>query len=155
MPVKTLIVDLPFLLATLAFGWGLSLATYRMFAQHYGWPMGTLQAEAPVVPVLLGLFCLAIAFTFAAFRGTEYGGWVIILLGLLFAVFWTGFLRVASQTSIFLAPIGTLLLVIFWLGYQDRIVEEYRKLRYRESSSLEMIVPPPYETVRPAIALRT
>ena len=136
-----MIVDLPFLLATLTFGWGLSLATYRMFALHYGWPMGTLQAEVPVIPVLLGLLCLTVAFLFAAARGTEFGGWVIILLGLLFAVFWTGFLRVASQTSLFLAPISVVALIIFWLGYQDRIVEEYKKLRHRQSSSIEQLIP--------------
>ena len=132
-----MIVDLPFFFAMLAFGWGLSLATYRMFALHYGWPMGTLQAQVPVVPVLIGLVCVTVAFLFAAARGTEFGGWIIVLLGLLLAVFWTGFLRVASQTSLFLAPISVLLLIIFWLGYQDRIVEEYRKLRYRQPSSIE------------------
>lgn len=138
-----MIVDPPFFFATLAFGWGLSLATYRMFALHYGWPMGTLQSDYPVVPVLLGLLVLALAFLFAAARGTQFGGWVIILLGLLFAVFWTGFLRVASQTSLFLAPVAGLLLVIFWLGYQDRIAEKYRELRYRQPSSIERVVPGP------------
>lgn len=136
-----MIVDSLFIIATLTFGWGLSLATYRMFALHYGWPMGKLQADVPVIPVLVGLFCLTVAFLFAAARGADAGGWVIVLLGLLFAVFWTGFLRVASQTSLFLAPLSVVALGIFWLGYQDRIVDEYRKLRYRQPSSLEQSAP--------------
>lgn len=150
-----MIVDSLFVIATLTFGWGLSLATYRMFAQHYGWPMGKLQADIPVIPVLLGLFCLTVAFLFAAARGTDAGGWIIVLLGLLFAVFWTGFLRVASQTSLILAPASLVLLGIFWLGYQDRIVEEYRKLRYRQPSSVEQVVPEPGKIERRAATVMT
>ena len=43
---------------------------------------------------------------FAAARGFEYGGWLILARGLLLAVFWTGFPRVGSQIALFLAPIA-------------------------------------------------
>ncbi len=109
-------VDTSFVLAILAFGWGLSLATYRMLAQYYGWPMGKLQAEIPVIPVLLGLACVTVAFVAATARGSEAGGWLIIAAGLSFAVFWTGFLRVASQTSLFLGPVAAIVLVALWLA---------------------------------------
>ena len=36
-------VDTMFWLATAAFAWGLSLASYRWFAVHNGWPMGEWQ----------------------------------------------------------------------------------------------------------------
>ena len=83
-------LDLPFFAAALAFGWGLSLATYRIFAVRNDWPMGELHANKPLVPVLLGVFALAIAFLFAAFRAatpaTELGGWWILPAGLLVGV---------------------------------------------------------------------
>lgn len=109
-----MIIDTLFLLASAAFGWGLSLATYRLFAIRNGWPMGEVQSDAPVIAVLLGLFAVVAAFLFAAARGAEYGGWAILLMGLLLALFWTGFLRVASQLSLFLAPIAAILLLLGW-----------------------------------------
>ena len=42
--------DLPFVFAVLALGWGLSLATYRMFASRYEWPMGKWHADRPGLP---------------------------------------------------------------------------------------------------------
>jgi hypothetical protein len=108
--------DLMFYLATAAFGWGLSLATYRVIARQSGWPMGVLQAERPAIPIALGIFALLVAFLFAAARGSEAGGWAILGLGALFALFWTGFLRVASQYSLFLAPIAAFLLLLGWFG---------------------------------------
>jgi hypothetical protein len=107
-------IDIMFLLATAAFGWGLSLATYRFFALRRGWPMGKVQAEAPAVPILIGLFGVVIAFLFAAARGAEYGGWWILVFGLLWAIFWTSLLRVASQVALFLAPAATFLLIFSW-----------------------------------------
>lgn len=107
-------IDLLFLLATAAFGWGLSLATYRLFATRRGWPMGKLQSEAPAVPILIGLFAVIIAFLFAAARGAEFGGWWILVFGLLWSFFWTGLLRVAAQTALFFAPIATFLLIFTW-----------------------------------------
>lgn len=113
-------LDLPFFAAALAFGWGLSLATYRIFAVRNDWPMGELHSNKPLVPVLLGVFALAIAFLFAAFRAatpaTEMGGWWILPAGLLWAFFWTGFMRVGSQASLFLAPVATFVLVAAWIN---------------------------------------
>lgn len=115
-------IDTLFLLAVGAFGWGLSLATYRMFARRNGWPMGSLQSDLPAVPVILGIISLLAGLLFAAARGPELGGWVILLFGLLLAVFWTGFLRVGSQVSLFLAPIATALLLVGWLSDFDKVV---------------------------------
>lgn len=109
-------IDNLFLLAVAGLGWGLSLATYRLFALRHEWPMGALQIDFPAVPVLLGVFAVIIALFFAATRGAETGGWVIVLFGILLAVFWTGFLRVGSQISLFLAPIATVLLIAGWLS---------------------------------------
>ena len=39
-------IDVGFVLAVVAFGWGLSLATYRVFARPRGWPMGVWQDGA-------------------------------------------------------------------------------------------------------------
>lgn len=112
-----------FLLAIAAFGWGLSLLTYRLFARKNKWPMGALQSDLPAVPILLGLFALTAGMLFAAARGADYGGWIIVVGGLLLAVFWTGFLRVGSQIALFLAPIAGVLLLIGWLpeilGYEQ------------------------------------
>jgi hypothetical protein len=60
------------------------------------------------------LFAISNALWFAFARGADYGGWVIVLFGILLAVFWTGFLRVGSQISLFLAPIATVLLITGW-----------------------------------------
>jgi hypothetical protein len=109
-------IDNLFLLAVAAFGWGLSLATYGLFARRHAWPMGALQIDFPAVPVLLGLFSILIAIWFATTRGVDAGGWVIVLFGILLAIFWTGFLRVGSQISLFLAPVATVLLITGWLS---------------------------------------
>jgi len=109
-------VDVLFLLAAAAIGLGLSLATYRIFAVQNEWPMGELQRNKPLVPILLGVFALVIGFLFAAARGPEFGGWWIIGAGVVFAVFWTGFMRVAGQISLVLAPAATVLLLLGWIG---------------------------------------
>jgi hypothetical protein len=117
-------IDNLFLLAVAAFGWGLSLSTYRLFARSNGWPMGALQSDLPIVPILLGILGLAAGLMFATARGADEGGWVIIAFGLLLAVVWTGFLRVGSQISLFLVPVVTFLLLLGWLsvplGYGER-----------------------------------
>ncbi len=119
-----LLVDNLFLLAVMALGWGLSLATYRLFAKSNGWPMGALQADLPIVPVLIGLAGLAAGLLFATARGAEEGGWFIIAFGVILAAVWTGFLRVGSQIGLFLVPIVTFLLLLGWLavplGYSER-----------------------------------
>ncbi len=109
-------IDNMALLAIGAFGWGLSLSTYRVFARQNGWSMGSLHADLPAVPVVVGLFAIFVSLTFAASRGASEGGWVIVVFGLLLAVFWTGFLRVGSQVSLMLAPVATVLLILGWLA---------------------------------------
>jgi hypothetical protein len=107
-------IDNLFLLAVAALGWGLSLATYSFFARRREWPMGALQIDFPVVPMLLGVFAISNALWFAVARGADYGGWVIVLFGILLAIFWTGFLRVGSQIALFLAPVAAVLLIVGW-----------------------------------------
>jgi hypothetical protein len=43
-----------------------------------------------------------------------HGGWVILLFGLAFGVFWSGFLRVGAQTALLLAPLAAGLLLVGW-----------------------------------------
>ncbi len=122
--------DLPFFFAVLAMGWGLSLATYRMFATRYNWPMGQWHANRPGLPILIGLVALVFSMLFAAARGldgTIVGGWAIVALGLLLAVLWTTILRVASQFSLLLAPAACALLLVSWLGGPSAL--EYRTVR--------------------------
>lgn len=109
-------IDTLALLAIGAFGWGLSLGTYRHFARQFGWPMGEIQWELPAVPVALGLVAFALGLMFALARGVGEGGGVIIVFGLLLAVFWTGFLRAGSQLSLVLAPLTAMLLLICWIN---------------------------------------
>jgi hypothetical protein len=118
-------MDNLFLLAVAAFGWGLSLATYRLFARSNGWPMGALQADLPFIPVLLGLLGVLAGLLFAVARASEdSSGWVILIFGLVLAAVWTGFLRVGSQISLFLVPVVTFLLLLGWLaaplGFDER-----------------------------------
>ena len=108
-------IDLPALLAIAALGWGLSLTTYRYIARRNGWPMGVLHTDLPAVPTILGLSAIFVALAFAVSRGTPEDGWIIVLFGVLLAFFWTGFLRVGSQLTLFLAPIATGLLLMIWL----------------------------------------
>lgn len=119
-----LVIDNLFLLAVMALGWGLSLATYRLFARSNGWPMGALHADFPIIPVLIGLAGLAAGLLFATARGVDDGGWFIIAFGVLLAAIWTGFLRVGSQIGLFLVPVVTFLLLLGWLsvplGYAER-----------------------------------
>lgn len=105
-----------FLLAVAALGWGLSLTTYSFFARRHAWPMGALQIDVPAVPVLLGLFSIVVAVWYSTTRNPDDGGWVIVLFGILLAIFWTGFLRVGSQISLFLAPIAAVLLISGWIS---------------------------------------
>ncbi len=109
-------VDSMFIFAILALGFGLSLATYRPIARRHGWPMGTMHEEIPPVPVVIGLFAILAACAHAADRGLASGGLIIVVSGVLLAAFWTGFLRVGSQLSLFLAPLAALLLILRWMG---------------------------------------
>ncbi len=119
-------IDTLALLAIGAFGWGLSLLTYRFFALQYGWPMGMIQADLPQVPVILGIVALLCGLFFAVMRGTADGGGIIVLFGVLLALFWTGFLRVGAQTSLVLAPVAAAFLL---LGLFSGKPYEYNQLR--------------------------
>lgn len=112
----TMMVNNLFLLAIACFGWGLSLATYRFFARRYKWPMGALQSDLPVIPITIGFVSFLCGLAFAFFVGPDLGGWIIVACGLLLAIFWTGFLRVGSQISLFLAPAAAFLLIIGWFA---------------------------------------
>jgi hypothetical protein len=104
-----------FYLAVMAFGFGLSLASYRIFAIRNNWPMGAFHSDLPAVPIMIGLISIVAAALFAAARA-EYGGWVIIAAGFALAFLWTGLLRVGSQIALFIAPVVTGLLLLGWLG---------------------------------------
>ena len=112
--------DFLFCAAALTLGWGLALASYRIFAVRNDWPMGELHANKPLVPILLGVFSIAIAILFAAARqaapGSEFDGWWIFCAGLVFAFLWIGTMRVGSQVSLFLAPLATLVLTLAWIS---------------------------------------
>lgn len=110
-------IDAFFMLAAGALGWGLSLATYRLFARRNAWPMGQLHADVPLIPVLIGVGAIAVGLVFSAARGSEFGGWFILGVGIILAVAWTAFLRVGSQLSLFLAPAAAGMLVLGFLGF--------------------------------------
>lgn len=112
-------IDLGFVLAVVAFGWGLSLATYRRIARHCAWPMGSWHHQRPKLPVVLGALIVLLAMLFALARACG-GHWLsaamIPVFGLAWAIFWTGFLRVGAQSALLLAPAAGLLLVVRWLS---------------------------------------
>lgn len=104
-----------FYLTIMAFGFGLSLSTYRLFAMRNSWPMGAFHADLPAVPIMIGLVSIVVAVLFAASRA-DAGGWLMMGTGLALAILWTSLLRVGSQLSLFLAPVVTGLLLLGWLG---------------------------------------
>jgi hypothetical protein len=111
-------IDVGFVLAIGALGWGLSLATYRFFATLYDWPMGDWHLKWPTLPIVIGGAAITLAILFAAARG--YGGhelsaWAIPVFGVAWAVFWTGFLRVGAQSALLLAPAAAVLLILRWV----------------------------------------
>jgi hypothetical protein len=109
------VADVGFILAVGALGWGLSLATYRAFATQRRWPMGAWHARVPQLPIAIGAVCVVLALWVAAQRiggGDGSSGWLILLFGLAWAVFWTGFLRVGAQSALLLAPVAALLLLL-------------------------------------------
>ena len=112
-------IDLGFILAVVAFGLGLSLATYRLVAARLAWPMGAWHRQRPILPVLVGAISMLLAGAYACARG--YGGYVlsaslIPVFGGAWAAFWTGFLRVGAQSALLLAPVAAALLIVRWLG---------------------------------------
>ena len=112
-------IDMGFVLAVVAFGWGLSLATYRLFAERYGWPMGSWHRQRPGLPIALGALPILLAALFALARAYS-GHWLsaaaIPVFGVAWAIFWTGFLRVGAQSALLLAPAAGALLIIRWLS---------------------------------------
>lgn len=128
-----LYTDLPFFLAVGALGWGLSLATYRWFATRYDWPMGHWHRNRPALPILIGILAIIGALLFAFARassgvpGAGIAGWSIIGFGILLYLLWIGFFRVASQVSLFLAPVAAGLLFVTWFGGPDAL--EYQTVR--------------------------
>ena len=108
-------VDALFVLATAAFAWGTSLATYRWFAVHNGWPMGEWQAHRPGLPIAIGIFAVLLAMLFAVARG---GATLVILplFGLVCALAWTAITRVGAQTALLLAPLAVLALIVVWIA---------------------------------------
>jgi hypothetical protein len=145
----SLYADFPFFLAVAAFGWGLSLLTYRGFAGRYGWPMGEWHANKPALPMLIGFLALLLAVLFAFARfwgGYSFAGWSIVGFGILFAIMWTGVLRVGSQVSLFLAPVAAGLLFVSWFGGNDAL--DYRTVRseireLRDQLKSQNILPAP------------
>lgn len=113
--LPSLPVDFMFVLATAVFAWGGSLATYRWFANHNGWPMGEWQAHRPGLPIAIGVFAIALAMLFALARG---GITVVVLplLGVLAALGWTALTKVGAQSALLLAPLAMLVLVLSWVG---------------------------------------
>lgn len=110
-------VDPLLFIAIGAFGWGFSLATYWPLAQLMGWPKGSWQSRYTLLPIILGLASLAMAFIFALSRDGGLSAWTISVLGLLFGLFWTGFLRVAAQTALILAPMASAVLALEWMAH--------------------------------------
>jgi hypothetical protein len=160
-----------FFLATAAFGWGLSLATYRMVANRNGWPLGDPQANHPLFVMLVGLITLIVAFLYATHghNGPITTGWIILGLGLLFALFWTGFLRVASQTALILGPLAAFLLVLGWASSDDfsadlktmandfkatsaRVLEAEKRLQDRVQDAVEARRDRAVQPVAPGVA---
>lgn len=103
-----------FMLAVAACAWGLSLAGYRWIALQSAWPMGTWQAERPLLPRLIGSGAVVLALV----SGAALGGGalaMVLLLGLVGALIWTMLLKVGAQSALLLAPTAAALLLLGWL----------------------------------------
>ncbi|MBS0242185.1 MAG: hypothetical protein JSS20_08395 [Proteobacteria bacterium] len=121
MKERVMPADLLFWLATLAFAWGLALASYRWFAIHNGWAMGEWQRHRPGLPIAIGLFSMLFAMLFAMARG---GPTLIVvpMFGLVFALAWTAILRVGAQLALLLAPISLVALLVVWMSAASNVV---------------------------------
>ena len=107
-------VDPMFWLATAAFAWGLSLASYRWFAIYNDWPMGEWQAHRPGLPIAIGLFSVLFAMMFAFARGGTTA-LVLPLFGVVCALGWTALMRVGAQSALLFAPLSVIALFVFWI----------------------------------------
>ncbi len=125
-----------FYLASMAIGFGVTLATYRLFAFRNKWPLGALHADLPAIPIMLGMVSIVVGVLFAAFRA-DFDGWFIVAFGFLIAILLLSLLRVGSQITLLLAPLATALLLVGWLGSEfgyDRaasIIEHPKELLKR------------------------
>jgi hypothetical protein len=117
---RTMTVDPMFWLATAAVAWGLSLASYRWFAVHNGWPMGEWQAHRPGLPIAIGALAVGAGLVFAVARGGETAV-VLPLLGLLGAFGWTALTRVGAQSALLLAPLAVIALMVAWISAASHV----------------------------------
>jgi len=81
--------------------------------------MGSWQTRVPELPIAIGAACIVLAAWVAIRRigsGDAASGWLILLFGLAWAVFWTGFLRVGAQSALLLGPVAALLLLLRGVG---------------------------------------
>lgn len=108
-------IDPLFFVAIAAFGWGLNLAIYRILAERLGWPKGEAQLHYPLVAAAVGALAMASGVLHAMGETAETGLATLVVAGVMFAVFWTGFMRVASQAGLLLAPLASAVLVLGWL----------------------------------------
>ncbi len=115
------VVDLGFILAVVAFGSGLSLATYRAFAGRLRLAHGRLAAGAAGAADLgrhRALSCWPLlTHCRAAMAAMSLSASAIPVFGVAWAVFWTGFLRVGAQSALLLAPLAAALLVVRWITW--------------------------------------
>lgn len=102
--------------AIAAFGWGLSLTTYRVAALRLGWPMGEAQASYPAVTVAVGLLGMIAGAGYTWLAPGAHGIVTVLPAGVLFGLFWTGFMRVASQSALILTPLAVGVLLLGLLG---------------------------------------
>ena len=116
-------VDPMFWLATAAFAWGLSLASYRWFAIYNGWPMGEWHAHRPGLPIAIGLFSVLFAMLFALARG---GATLLVLplFGIVCALCWTAITRVGAQLALLLAPLSVVVLIVVWMTAAQQVAAD-------------------------------
>lgn len=104
-------IDPLFFAAVSAFGWGLNLAIYRLAAERLGWPMGVVHSNYPVLPAAVGLLGMLAGLGHALAGTGKPGVATLLVAGMMFGLFWTGFMRVASQAALLLTPIAIALLI--------------------------------------------
>ena len=66
-------IDLGFVLAVVAFGWGLSLATYRAVRQAVRLAMGSWQQRPSGLPIIVGVLTHPAGARFFAWRAAMAG----------------------------------------------------------------------------------